>query len=77
MFGIDHELSSVLSVSARYVHKRLDRAIEDTGALDAQQNEIYMIGNPERGPARDRVLLADGTDDRDAEAEARLRRASS
>jgi hypothetical protein len=31
------------------VHKQIDRAIEDVGALDAQQNEIYTIGNPGEG----------------------------
>ena len=71
--GIDHELSSVLSVSARYVHKGLARVVEDTGALDAQQNEIYVIGNPSEGPLTTAYVLADGTDHRNAEAEAELR----
>jgi hypothetical protein len=48
-FGLEHQLSNVVAVSARYVHKQLDRAIEDTGALDAQQNEIYVVGNPGYG----------------------------
>src|SRR5262245_64556305 len=29
VFGADHELSPVLSVGLRYVHKQIDRAIED------------------------------------------------
>ena len=33
--GAERELSSVLSASVRYVHKQIDRAIEDVGALDA------------------------------------------
>jgi len=33
------------------VHKQLDRAVEDIGALDAAYNEIYSIGNPGFGPA--------------------------
>jgi hypothetical protein len=45
-FGFDHQLSSVMAIGVRYVHKQLDKAIEDTGALDAQQNEIYIIANP-------------------------------
>jgi outer membrane receptor protein involved in Fe transport len=45
-FGIDHQLSAVTALGVRYVHKHLDRAIEDVGALDADQNEIYSISNP-------------------------------
>lgn len=52
VFGIEHELAPVISVSARYVHKELKVAIEDIGSLDADQNEIYTIGNPGFGAAR-------------------------
>jgi hypothetical protein len=45
-FGLEHQLSPVMAVSARYVRKWLDRAVEDTGSLDAQGNEIYIIANP-------------------------------
>jgi hypothetical protein len=45
-FGFDHQLNATMAVGVRYVHKQLDKAIEDTGALDAQQNEIYIIANP-------------------------------
>jgi len=48
-FGIDHELNSRMAVSAHYVHKQLDRAVEDTGSLDADGNEIYIIANPSEG----------------------------
>lgn len=44
--GIEHQLNDVVAVSVRYVHKQIDRAIEDTGSLDAQGNEIYVIANP-------------------------------
>jgi len=44
--GLEHQLNDVMAVSVRYVHKQVDRAIEDTGALDAQGNEIYIIANP-------------------------------
>lgn len=44
--GIEHQLNDVMAVSVRYVHKQVDKAIEDTGALDAQGNEIYIIANP-------------------------------
>ena len=44
--GLEHQLNDRMAVSVRYVHKQIDRAIEDVGALDANQNEIYVIGNP-------------------------------
>jgi hypothetical protein len=44
--GIEHQLRPHLLVTARYVHKQLDRAVEDIGSLDATYNEIYTIGNP-------------------------------
>ena len=61
VLGVDRELSRVLSVGVRYVHKQLDRVVEDTGALDAQQNEIYVIGNPSEGPLATAFSLANGT----------------
>jgi len=47
--GIEHEISNRLAASLRYVHKQVDRAIEDTGSLDAAGNEIYIIANPGEG----------------------------
>jgi hypothetical protein len=44
--GFEHELFARVSGTVRYVHKQIDVAIEDIGTLDAQQNEIYTIGNP-------------------------------
>jgi hypothetical protein len=44
--GLEHQLSPLFALGVRYVHKQLDKAIEDTGALDANQNEIYVIANP-------------------------------
>jgi hypothetical protein len=41
-----------MAISARYVHKQLDTAIEDTGTLDAAGNEIYFIANPGEGITR-------------------------
>ena len=46
VFGVERELAPTLSVSARYVHKQIDRAIEDVGVLDEAGNEIYTIANP-------------------------------
>jgi hypothetical protein len=48
-FGVDHELTNVMALQVHYVHKQLDRAIEDTGSLDADGNEIYIIANPGEG----------------------------
>jgi outer membrane receptor protein involved in Fe transport len=44
--GLEHQLNDRIALSVRYVHKQLDRAVEDAGALDAQNNEIYTISNP-------------------------------
>jgi hypothetical protein len=49
--GIEHQLGSNVSVAARYVHKQLDRAVEDIGSRDEDYNEIYTIGNPGFGRA--------------------------
>jgi hypothetical protein len=48
-FGLEHQLNDVLAGSVRYVHKQIDRGIEDTGSLDAAGNEIYIIANPGEG----------------------------
>lgn len=48
-FGLDHQLNDAMSVGVHYVHKQIDRAIEDTGSLDASGNEIYIIANPGEG----------------------------
>lgn len=50
-FGLEHQLSNVLAVSARYIRTQLDRGVEDIGYLDAQGNELYTIGNPGFGRA--------------------------
>ncbi len=47
--GLDHQLGNVVAVGVHYVHKQIDRAIEDTGSLDAAGNEIYIIANPGEG----------------------------
>lgn len=44
--GIEHQLNDLMAISVRYVHKQVDRAIEDTGALAADGSEIYIIANP-------------------------------
>jgi len=59
--GIEREVASNLSVSARYVHKWLVRAIDDTGSVDAQQNEIYIIANPGEGLTSTAYTFSDGS----------------
>lgn len=46
VFGLDHALTPTISVGVRYVHKQIDKAVEDIGFLDENQNEIFKIGNP-------------------------------
>jgi hypothetical protein len=48
-FTLDHQLNDVMAFGVRYVHKQVDRAIEDTGSLDAAGNEIYVVANPGEG----------------------------
>ena len=49
--GVAHELSSRVSVGARYVHKQLDRSIEDVGVLVPGIGEVFYIANPGEGAA--------------------------
>ncbi len=49
--GVEHQMRRNLLLSARYVHKQVDRAIEDIGTRDADANEIYTVGNPGFGRA--------------------------
>jgi hypothetical protein len=49
IFGVEHELNSMMSVSARYVHKWVTRTIEDFGWNEGG-TEYYFIGNPGEGP---------------------------
>jgi hypothetical protein len=59
--GAEREVASNLSVSARYVRKWLVRGIEDTGSVDANQNEIYIIANPGEGLTRTAYSFSDGS----------------
>jgi len=51
VFGIEHELSARTAVSARYVHKQVDRAIEDVGVIVPGIGEVFYIANPGEGVA--------------------------
>jgi hypothetical protein len=61
--GIEHQLNDLMSTSVRYVHKQIDRAIEDTqtATLDASGTEIYIIANPGEGLAEPAFRAADGS----------------
>jgi hypothetical protein len=43
--GYERQLGRVMAVGIRYVHKQLDKGIEDVGAV-FDGNEVYVIGNP-------------------------------
>jgi hypothetical protein len=45
-FGIEHQVSPHVAVAARFVHKQLDKAVEDIGSVDADGTATYVIGNP-------------------------------
>lgn len=45
----EHALAANSVLSFRYTNKRLIRGIEDIGILDADENEVYTIGNPGYG----------------------------
>lgn len=42
----EHQFRGNMFFSGRWTRKRLVRGIEDIGVLDAQENEVYTIGNP-------------------------------
>jgi hypothetical protein len=47
--SMDHQLNEYMAVGLRYVHKQVDRAIEDTGFLLPDGSEGYVIANPGEG----------------------------
>jgi hypothetical protein len=51
-FILEHQLASRLVSGFRYTHKNLLRTIEDIGVLDAEDSEVYLIGNPGEGWTR-------------------------
>ena len=67
--GIDHQLNDVMAIGVRYVHKQIDRAVEDTGFITADGSEGYVIANPGEGITK----LAFPAGRRAAEGQARLR----
>ena len=51
VFGFEHELSPSMAIGARYVHKQVDRAIEDVGVIVPGIGEVFYIANPGEGVA--------------------------
>jgi len=48
-FGVQHQLFRNWIVSARYTHKQVDHAVEDSGLVSSTGSEAYIIGNPGEG----------------------------
>ena len=44
--GVEYEIRPQTVFAARYVRNKLNRTIEDFGALDAEGNEVYRYGKP-------------------------------
>ncbi len=47
--GVEWEIHRDLVFTGRYIRTKLNRTIEDLGALDANGDEAYVIGNPGEG----------------------------
>ncbi|MBI3684247.1 MAG: TonB-dependent receptor [Acidobacteria bacterium] len=50
--SLDRSLSSRLTAGVRYTRTDVLAGIEDIGVLDAEDNEVYLIGNPGLGETR-------------------------
>ena len=48
-FGVERELNPNYVFRARFVDKKLVKAIEDAGAIGADGSEVYITGNPGEG----------------------------
>jgi outer membrane receptor protein involved in Fe transport len=59
--GIEHSLTANSSIALRYVHKQIDKGIEDIGFVNAEGNEVYLIGNPGFNANEVAWVLEDGT----------------
>ena len=49
--GAEYQIGGTMVLGTHYVHNILRRTIEDIGAVDANGNEAYIIGNPGEGLA--------------------------
>ncbi|CAN5615492.1 TonB-dependent receptor [soil metagenome] len=50
--GFEKDLGKGYLFSSRYTHKQVDVAVEDIGFVASTGGEVYIIGNPGRGLAR-------------------------
>jgi hypothetical protein len=62
MVASEHRLRQNMIASVRFTHKNLVRGIEDIGVLDAEENEVYVIGNPGFGQRSDTIICAPSSD---------------
>lgn len=46
VIGVERELGAGFLLSGAFIHKQIDRAIEDAGVFNSQGSETYIIGNP-------------------------------
>lgn len=44
--GYERDFGSNFRLTASYIHRQLDRAVEDIGVFNSQGSEAYFIGNP-------------------------------
>ena len=51
VIGVERELAPALSASARYIHKQIDRALEDLTTQLPGEEPLFLIGNPGFGAA--------------------------
>jgi hypothetical protein len=51
--GMERDMGSGFLMSGRYSHKQVDRAVEDIGFHNESGSEIYIIGNPGEGLAKE------------------------
>lgn len=54
----EHRFKENIVASVRYTKKHLVRGIEDIGVLDAEENEVYTIGNPGFGQTDSKLFTA-------------------
>ncbi|MEQ1759322.1 MAG: TonB-dependent receptor [Vicinamibacterales bacterium] len=59
--GLDFQLGGNSVLTVHYIHNDLLQTIEDLGVLDAQGNEVYVIGNPGKGDPIQPVSGATGS----------------
>jgi hypothetical protein len=61
VLGLEREIAPDVTVGVRYVHKQLDRVVDDTGLKDADGQDVFRIANPGFGIASS-FVPSGGTD---------------